>query len=385
MKIAILAGEASGDALGAGLIAALRQQYPALEVEGVGGSNMIAQGCRSLFDMDRLSVMGLIEPLFRLPELFRMRYRLYQHFIKNKPDVFIGIDAPDFNLGLELKLRRAGIPVVHYVSPSVWAWRQKRIYKIAKAVDLMLTLFPFEARFYQQHHVPVKFVGHPLAASIPLQPDKLAAKRALGLDERRTYVALLPGSRRQELQHMAEVYLQAAKLAWQQDPSLSFITSHINEHRYQEFYACYQRVAPELPIHIYTKRAHDVMCAADAAVVTSGTATLETMLYKTPMVIAYRMPALTYWIAKRVVKTPYIGLPNILAGENMVPELIQHAATPENISGELLGYLQDAGKVALLRHKFTELHQSMLMDSAQLSAEAVLSLVDARRGKAGGR
>lgn len=381
MKIGILAGEASGDALGAGLIQALRQQHPDLQVVGVGGAAMIQAGCRSLFDMERLSVMGLIEPLCRLPELIRMRHRLYQHFLHDKPDVFIGIDAPDFNLGLEIKLRKAGIPVVHYVSPSVWAWRQKRIYKIAKAVDLMLTLLPFEAEFYRQHHVPVKFVGHPLAAAIPLVPDKAAARRSLGLDEQGTYVALLPGSRRQELKHMSEVYLQAAKLAWEQDPSLTFLTSHVNAHNDQAFRACWQRVAPDLPIHFYTQRTHEVMCAADAAVVTSGTATLETMLYKTPMIIAYRMPALTYQIARRIVKTPFIGLPNLLAGELIVPELIQHAASPEKIAELMLGYVRDHGKAQQVRDRFTSLHREMLMDSNQLSAEAVASVVlNAPRG-----
>lgn len=212
MKIAILAGEASGDLLGAKLIQALRERFPDIQVEGIGGPAMIAAGCRSLFDIERLAVMGFVEPLLRLPDLIKLRRDLYHHFMTNKPTIFIGIDAPDFNLGLELKLRRAGVKVVHYVSPSVWAWRQGRVHKIAKAVDLMLTLLPFEAKFYEQHNIPVQYVGHPLADQIPFVPDKIAARRALCLEEDAEYIALLPGSRCQEVRYLAEPFLRAPKL-----------------------------------------------------------------------------------------------------------------------------------------------------------------------------
>jgi lipid-A-disaccharide synthase len=375
LNIAIVACEASGDLLGAQLIAALRERCPDIKVEGVGGPLMKAAGCHSLFDIERLSVMGLVEPLFHLRDLLHIRRTLFQYFSKQKPQVFIGIDAPDFNLGLEVKLRKAGVTVVHYVSPSVWAWRQKRIHKIAKAVNLILTLFPFEAAFYEKHLIPVQFVGHPLAAKIPLKPDRAAARRALCLNEGGTYVALLPGSRRQEIQQMAAVYLQAAKLLWEKDPSIVFLTSHINERRYQEFYACYQKIAPEIPIHFFTQRAHDVMCAADVAVVTSGTATLETMLCKTPMVIAYRMPQFTYWLAKKLVKTPHIGLPNLLAQERIVPELVQHEATAEKIAESVSHYLNDKVAVAELESRFTALHQQMQVDTNALSADAILKLI----------
>lgn len=374
-RIGIVAGEASGDLLGAKLIQALRQRCPGVHIEGIGGPAMIAAGCDSLFDMERLAVMGIVEPLLRLPDLIKLRYDVYRHFIKHPPDVFVGVDAPDFNLGLELKLRRAGIPVVHYVSPSVWAWRRNRIHTIAKAVDLMLPLLPFEAAFYQAHHIPVRYVGHPLADQIPLTPDKMAARRTLGMDEQATYVALLPGSRRQEIRHMAVPFLLAAKQAWQQRPALRFVTAHVNEQRYQEFYAAYQQYAPELPLELFTRHSHEVIAAADMVVVTSGTATLETMLYKKPMIIAYRMPRLTYQIAKLLVKTPYIGLPNLLANALLVPELIQQAVRPDVIAAHLIDYLDHPEKVDTLQQTFTRLHHALRTHSAMDIAEAVCSVV----------
>src|SRR5579872_7465458 len=327
-KIGILAGEPSGDMLGAGLMNALNVQSSHFEFTGIGGPKMIAAGCRSLHEMERLSVMGLIEPLKHLPDLFKIRHGLYQHFTTHKPDVFIGIDSPDFNLGLELKLRQAGIPVVHYVSPSVWAWRKKRIFKIAKAVDLMLTLFPFEADFYKQHNVPVRFVGHPLADLIPLQSDKQAARNKLGIDPHTTTIAVLPGSRGNELKYLADIFAVTAARCWKENPKLQFITSAVNEQRDREFRAICQKHAPGLPIQFFQGRSHEVMAAADVVLVTSGTATLETMLFKRPMVIAYRMSPITYQLARCLVKIPAIGLPNLLANEKLVPEFIQQEAQP---------------------------------------------------------
>lgn len=374
LNIGIIAGEASGDLLGAALIQALREKHPHIQIEGIGGAAMQAVGCKSLFDIERLSVMGIIEPLKRLPDLLRLRRDVCAHFLKNRPDIFIGIDAPDFNIGIERKLRDAGIKTVHYVSPSVWAWRQYRIRKIAKAVDLMLTLLPFEAPFYQQHQVPVKYVGHPLADKIPLVPDKLAARRALGLDESATYVALLPGSRKQELNHMCEPYLLAAKLVLQQKPELKFITSQVNHKRYQEFIAAWQAIAPELPLTCFEARSHDVLAAADAVVVTSGTATLETMLYKKPMIIAYRMSPLMFKLVRWMIKAPYAGLPNLLANEMLAPELIQKEVTPEAISSILLDYLNHPEKARALEMRFTELHRELQTNSAQIAAEAILAM-----------
>lgn len=375
IKIGIVAGEASGDLLGARLMAMLHEANPSIEFEGMGGSAMIAAGCNSLFDIERLSVMGFIEPMFRLPDLLRLRFDLLQHFTKHRPDIFIGIDAPDFNLGLELKLRQQGIPVAHYVSPSVWAWRQYRIHKIAKAVNLMLTLLPFEAAFYEKHQVPVCYAGHPLADEIPLHPDKLAARRALCLDEQTTYVALLPGSRRQELRYMSEPFLRAARLSWQQRPGIRFLSSHINEQRYHEFQAAVRQYAPDLPITVFTQRSHDVMAAADVVVVTSGTATLETMLYKKPMVIAYRMSKLTYQLAKLLVKTPYAGLPNLLSNKEIVPELIQGDVRPEAICQHILNYLDSPQKVDSLKETFIQLHKDLRPVPTHCISKTILDLM----------
>lgn len=374
MKVGIVAGEASGDLLGAKLIHALRERCPDLKVEGIGGPAMIAAGCQSLFDIERLAVMGLVEPLFRLPDLIKLRWDLYRHFTKNPPDVFIGIDAQEFNVGLELKLRRKGIKVVHYVSPSVWAWRQNRVHKIAKAVDLMLTILPFEAKFYEQHQVPVSYVGHPLADQIPLETNTLAARRALCIDEHATYVALLPGSRKQEIHHMAKPFLLAAERAYKEQPHLRFLTSHVNEQRYQEFYEYYKEFTPDLPLQFFTRRSQDVMAASDMVVVTSGTATLETMLYKKPMVIAYRMSWFTHQLAKILVSTPFVGLPNLLANQQLVPELIQHAAQPEAIAEKILDYLNHPSKVETLREQFNLLHQQLCSNAGVDIAEAVLQV-----------
>ncbi len=372
-NIGILVGEASGDILGAGLMHALQASH--FSFTGIGGPQMIQAGCYSLHDMERLSVMGLVEPLCRLPELFRIRRELYHYFTQNRPAVFIGIDSPDFNLGLEIKLRQQGIPVIHYVSPSVWAWRQKRIIKIAKATDLVLTLFPFEADFYKKHHVPVQFVGHPLADFIPLQNDKLAARKKLNVDPDITYIALLPGSRANEIKFLAERFLATAYLCWKKRPNIQFITSSINEKRHQELKMIQQAKFPDLPLLFFQGKSHEVMEASDCVLVTSGTATLETMLYKRPMVIAYRMANLTFQLAKYLVKLKFIGLPNLLANEKLVPEFIQEAATPENMSKALLEYLDHPEKMALLEKKFLQMHEELRCNANQQAAQAVLNVL----------
>jgi lipid-A-disaccharide synthase len=365
LKLGMVAGEISGNVLGAGLMHALRQQYSDLHVAGIGGADMIAAGCESFFDMERLSVMGLIEPLGRLPELFRIRRELYQHFSTQKPDIFVGIDSPDFNLGLELKLRRHDIPIVHYVSPSVWAWRQKRIHKIARAVDCVLTLLPFEAAFYERHKVPSCFVGHPLADKIALEPDRKAARNKLGLDKDATYIALLPGSRRNEIFYLADLFLQTAQACQDKNPQLKFITSAANAERDKEFQAHWQKIAPNLPLQFFV----------DVILVTSGTATLEAMLFKRPMVIAYRMANLTYQIARHLVKIPYVGLPNLLAGKRLVPEFIQDDATPQSLSAAILDFLDHPDKIAELHSSFTSMHQELRRNANQRAAEALIKLL----------
>jgi lipid-A-disaccharide synthase len=376
MHIGMVAGEASGDVLGASLINALRLFEPALKATGVGGPAMIKTGFNTQHEMERLSVMGLIEPLLHLPGLFKMRRQLSQYFIKTPPDVFVGIDSPDFNLGLELTLRKANIPVVHYVSPSVWAWRRKRIHKIAKAVDLMLTLFPFEADFYRKYDLPVHFVGHPLADLIPLTVNKQAARRALGIPVHGTYIALLPGSRRHELNYLAELFVAAAKQCLHKNTAVHFLTSAANVQRDTEFQTFVRHFAPDLPIHFFIGRSHDVMAAADVVLVTSGTATLETMLFNRPMVIAYRMSPITFSIARRVVNVPYIGLPNLLANERLVPEFIQNDATPENLCNALLDFLDHPEKTKALEEKFTLIHQQLRCNASQQAAQAIKNLIE---------
>ena len=375
LKIAIVAGEASGDLLGSQLIQALRNHCPYLQIEGIGGPAMIASGCQSLFNIERLSIMGLVEPIRQLPNLIRLRSDLLKYFLCMKPHFFIGIDSPDFNLGLAKKLRQKGILSIQYVSPSVWAWRQYRINKIAKSIDLMLTLFPFEAKFYESRQVPVKYVGHPLADEIPLYPDKIAARCLLNLDENKTYIALLPGSRKQELHHLSDAFLRAAHLVWEQQPQISFITAQVNEARCQSFIEAFKRIAPALPLTFHLRRTHEVLAAADAVLVTSGTATLEAMLYKKPMVIAYKMPKIAYFLARLLVKSPFIGLPNLLAQEKLVPELIQHQASPENLAMHLLEYLGDPQKVASLEQKFLTLHQTLRQNNARQCAQSIMDLI----------
>lgn len=385
MKIGIIAGEASGDLLGASLIQAFHKINPDITFSGLGGPAMIASGFQSISNMERLSVMGLIEPLMHLPDLFKLRNQLFNYFLREKPDVVIGIDSPDFNLGLEKKLRDQGIPIVHYVSPSVWAWRKKRVFRIAKAVDLMMTLFPFEADFYKQHQVPVKFVGHPLADSIPLQPDKFAARQKLGLKPEEKVIALLPGSRRNEIKYLAETFIATAYRCWKERPNIRFITTAANQNRNQEFQKLCKQLAPSLPILFFENRSHDVMAAADVVLVASGTATLETMLHKKPMVIAYRTSNFTYQIGKRVLTIKQIGLPNLLSNESLVPEFIQEDADPEKMSAALFDYLDHPEKVMQLEKKFTEMHLQLKQNAGEQAARAVLSVVQTQNPKPSSR
>lgn len=383
ISIGVVAGEASGDILGAGLMAALRQHFPNAFFFGVGGPQMLEQGFHSLYPQDRLAVMGLVEPLKRLPELLRIRRSLRQHFIDHPPSVFIGIDSPDFNLSLEGDLRRAGIPTVHYVSPSVWAWRQGRIKTIVRSVDLMLTLLPFEAAFYKEHGVPVEFVGHHLADQLPLTVDTLGARRALNLDPQARIVALLPGSRGGEVKQMGELFLQAAALCLADEPSLQFVIPAATPDRYRQLH--HQLSSHQsLPVHLLQGQSRQAVAAADVALVASGTATLETLLLKKPMVVAYKMAFLTYLVLSRLVKSPYISLPNLLAGEALVPELIQQRATPEALAKEVLHFLHNEQAAARVRSAFAQMHVSLRRNASQRAAEAVIGLIAQDRRRVSG-
>jgi lipid-A-disaccharide synthase len=368
--VALVAGEASGDILGAGLMQALKQQHPQIEFIGVGGPRMEAEGLVSSFPMERLAVMGLVEVLGRLRELLARRKRLIRELVAAQPDVFIGIDAPDFNLTLELKLRQAGIKTVHYVSPSVWAWRQKRVLKIRDACDLMLTLFPFEARFYLEHQVPVRFVGHPLANTIPLQADRVGAREALGLAPDEPVVALLPGSRGGEVARLGALFLDAAERLRTLRPGIRFVLPCANAERRAQLEA--MLAGRNLPLLLLDGRSHEALAACDAVLIASGTATLEALLHKRPMVVAYKVAPLTYRILKRLVKSPYISLPNLLAERLLVPELIQDAATPDALAQTLAPLLDDG---AVQTEGFDVIHRALRQDASQQAADAVLKLV----------
>lgn len=369
LRVALVAGEASGDILGAGLMQALKARHPDAEFIGVGGARMEAEGLKSYFPMERLAVMGLVEVLGRLFELLGRRRQLARDLIAAQPDVFIGIDAPDFNLGLELKLRRAGIKTVHYVSPSVWAWRQKRVLKIREACDLMLTLFPFEAQFYDAHQVPVRFVGHPLADAIAPQADRAAAREALDLPQDEPVVALMPGSRGGEVARLGELFLDAAIRLRALRPGIRFLLPCATPERREQLEQ--MLAGRDLPLTLLNGRSHEALAACDAVLIASGTATLEALLYKRPMVVAYRVAPLTYLILKRLVKSPYISLPNLLAERLLVPELIQDAATPEALA-QAVAPLIDGGQVQT--EGFDVIHRALRRDASVSAADAVLKL-----------
>ncbi len=379
LRFGIVAGEASGDLLGGGLIAAIKQHYPDAVFEGIAGPQMIAAGADSLFPMDRLSVMGIVEVLGRYRELLGIRRQLATHFKQNPPDVFIGIDAPDFTLGLEKQLRVAGIKTVHYVSPSVWAWRQRRVKKIAASTGLMLTLFPFEAGFYQKYQVPVRFVGHPLADTIPLAVDKQAARQQLNLPTDTEILALLPGSRSNELHYLAQPFIETACWLQARRPGLEFVVPLANKERRIQFEQAMTDIKAqgrELPrLTLVDGQSREVMAAADVVLLASGTAALEAMLLKRPMVVAYKLAPLTYWLAKRLVKVENVSLPNLLANETLVPELIQHEATPENLGQKLLAYFENPSIMDDLNQRFTDIHQTLRQDASQQAADAILQQI----------
>ncbi len=377
LRIGIVANEASGDLLGAGLMREIRERYPDVQFEGVGGPEMTSLGCRSLFPMERLSVMGLVEVLKHLPELLSIRRTLMKHFLENPPDLFIGIDAPDFNLGLERRLKQAAIPTVHYVCPSVWAWRPKRVNKVRRAVDLVLSILPFEKKLLEDAGVASAYVGHPMADEIPLEVDQAAARKRLGLEGETPIVALLPGSRRGEVQSLSATFLQAARLCREQIPNVRFVVPLVNPGIRALFEQELERIAPDLPITLVDGQSREVMQAADAVLVASGTATLEAMLLKRPMVVAYRVHWFTHWllIDCGMLKIPHVALANLVAGEEIAPEYIQDAATPEALSTALVSLLNAPERVARIHQRSMELHRSMRLNASRTAAEAVLGLI----------
>lgn len=383
LRIGIVAGEASGDILGADLIKAIKERHGDISFEGVGGPLMIAQGFNSHWPMERLSVMGFVEPFKRLPELLRMRASLKHYFTDNPPDLFLGIDSPDFTLNIELTLRKAGVLTAHYVSPSVWAWRQGRVKKIVRAVDRMLTLLPFEAEFYHQHNVPVTFVGHPLADQFSLSVDvlkqqKAEARERFSLAETDTIVALLPGSRGGEVRKLAVPFIETARWCLHQRKELKFLVPAANQERKIQLQALLQEHGKGLPITLVDGQSQAVMAAADVVLMASGTTTLEALLMKKPMVVAYRLAGLTFSIVSRLVKSPYFSLPNLLAGEELVPEVLQDDVRPEMLGPLILERLQDSGKHDSLVQRFTDIHQQLRLNASDRAAEVLLKMIDSR-------
>jgi lipid-A-disaccharide synthase len=374
LRVGIIAGEMSGDLLGAGLIRALRERHPDVIVEGIGGAQMMAGGCRSLFPMEALSVMGLFEVLVHLPRLLRIRRAVVKHFLADPPDVFVGIDAPDFNLGVEQRLKAAGIPTVHYVSPSVWAWRKGRIKTIARSVDHMLTLFPFETAVYQEHHVPVSCVGHPLADLIPDHADAEAARADMHLPVGVPLVALLPGSRAGEVARLANIFIATVHWCAHHRPGVHFVVPLANTITRDIFVGALHRHMGDLPVHIIDGHARQAMAASDAVLLASGTATLEALLLKRPMVVAYRLAPVTYWLARWLVHLPYFSLPNLLAERALVPEFLQDEVTPESLGSAVLKSLDDTVTRQTLITAFTDLHKQLRRDADHSAAAAVLQV-----------
>lgn len=375
LRIGIVAGEASGDILGASLITAMQKLAPAAEFRGVGGPRMISTGFHSLYEMERLAVMGLVEPLKRLPELLRMRAGLRRYFLEWQADLVIGIDSPDFNLGLELSLRQRGIKTAHYVSPSVWAWRQSRIRKIKRAVDVMLTLFPFEEQFYRDHDVPVVCVGHPLADQLPLEVDVAAARAQLQLPADAQVIAVLPGSRGSEVAMMGPIFVDTMRWLHRQRPQLRFVIPAANELRRAQLLQLLQE-SPELPVMLLDGQSQTAMAAADAVLMTSGTTALEALLVKKPMVVAYRLGRISYAILSWLVKTPFIALPNLLAGRELVPERLQERATADVLGPLLLERLENPALRESLQGEFLAIHQQLRRDAGAHAAQALLQLID---------
>jgi lipid-A-disaccharide synthase len=375
LRIAIIAGEASGDLLGAGLIRAVTDRYPLARFEGIAGPRMTAAGCEALYPMERLAVIGLLETFRRYRELRGVRDRLIKRFIADPPDLFVGVDAPDFNLSLELALRQAGISTVHYASPQVWAWRKYRLPKIRRAVDMMLTLFPFEEKFFLDYGIKARFVGHPLADIIPESTDQGGARAELGLAPDGEVVAILPGSRLSEVSLLAEPMVGAARWLSGHRPGVRFVVPLVNEQVRERFEAALSAHGGCAGMQLLEGDARSAMAAADAVLLASGTATLEALLLKRPMVITYRLGRFSWWLASKVVNVPFAGLPNLLAGKAVVPELLQDDATPEKLGGALLQYLENPEQADALKEEFRRIHTVLRNHADERAADAVLEVM----------
>lgn len=375
LTIGLVVGETSGDILGAGLIRALKVKVPNVRFIGVAGPLMQAEGCEVWYEMEELAVMGVVEVLAYLPRLIKLRRNLMNRFSNLNPDVFVGIDAPAFNITLERHLKRRGIRTIHYVSPSIWAWRQKRIFKIGKATNLVLVFLPFEKSFYDRFNVPCQYVGHTMADAMALSPDRQAARVTLGIKPGVRCLALLPGSRRGEVEMLSADFLKTAQQLRIYYPDLEVVVPLVNAMRREQFEQIKAKVAPELPVHLLNGRAREAMIASNASLLASGTAALECMLAKCPMVVGYRMKPLTFWLAQRLVKIPHVSLPNLLAGRAIVTELLQDDCIPSKLVEALIPLLDNSLQSKKLKHNFLSLHQSIRCGADEQAAKAVLEQI----------
>jgi lipid-A-disaccharide synthase len=372
--IGVVAGEASGDLLGSHLIAALKQRRPDLEFIGIAGPKMMAAGAKTMFSMERLAVRGYFEVLRHYLGIRKIRSNLIKYFLQNPPDLFIGIDAPDFNLGLERKLRNKGIKTIHYVSPSIWAWRRNRVKTIKHAVDQVLCLFPFEKSLYEDAGVLATYVGHPLADAIPLKLDKTLMRAELQISDAGQVIALLPGSRQSELDYMADLFVKTAIRIKQEVPNVLFLVPLVSRETRAKFELAIERnQAFDVQFKLLFGHAQKALAAADGAIVASGTATLEAALIKCPMVVTYRMSRLSWPLMKRMGYLPWVGLPNIIAGKFLVPELLQDQATPDTLTDELLQLVFDRKRVTNLKKEYTNIHLALQQNNAEKAADAILS------------
>ena len=369
-RLAMVAGEASGDLLAGLLLGGLKARWPALQAGGIGGPKMAAQGFDAWWPHDKLAVRGYVEVLSHYREIAGIRAELTERVLRDKPDLFIGVDAPDFNLDLEVKLRAAGVKTVHFVSPSIWAWRGKRVEKIKKAADLVLCIFPFEPEIYARHGINAVYVGHPIASEIPLEPPRAEARAALGVRDDETLVAVLPGSRRSEIQYVAPRLFGAAREIFKARPGTRFVVPVVTGLRHV-IEPMRRQYAPEVPIELLDGRSHEALAACDLALVASGTATLEAALFKRPLVVVYAMHAISWQMGKRMHYQPWISLPNILLREFAVPELLQGDATPARIAAAAFKWLDDPAACEALRVRFEAVHRELRRDTARLATDAI--------------
>jgi len=378
VRVALVAGEESGDILASGLMRELKRELPDVQFEGVGGTRMQLEGLNSIFPMERLSVMGLVEVLKRLPELLNRRRNLATQWLIDPPDIFIGVDAPDFNLGLEKQLKTNLIPTVHYVSPSVWAWRASRLKKIEAAVDTLLCFLPFEASFYRDTRVDARFIGHPLADILPPKLDQQTACVELGLDPTKPVVCLMPGSRGSEVDKLSADFLDTALWLKQRRADIQFVIPAANAARHLQLTKALASRGPELKVRLLLGQSQVAMVASNAVLIASGTATLEAMLCRCPMVVTYRMASLSYALISRLLKTRYISLPNLLADEALVPEVLQDQVTPDILGPLVLRTLDDRAYRAFLLERFDQLAHSIRLGANKQAARAVIDLLRSR-------